>query len=104
MDCYFQQTRKYWITDNKGKRVPRIEDKVITFVDKIKSLPNKDIQVDCIDIEKLGTSQGDSYVAAHRIGRISYLAGASLGRNDKSSAGHRARLIWVGSVSDPTFC
>ena len=20
MDCYFQQTRKYWITDNKGKR------------------------------------------------------------------------------------
>jgi len=21
-----------------------------------------------------------------------------------SSASHRARLIWVGSVSDPTFC
>ena len=20
MECYFQQTRKYWITDNKGKR------------------------------------------------------------------------------------
>ena len=74
-------------TDKQGKKIPRYEDKILSFGNRLKDLPNGDIQISCIDIEKLGTYYYCPVypVTPGKLGYIDY------------------RLLMEGAIADNTY-